>query len=218
MCRDVGNGKMFDPSKLPPEFLEHFVQVAEGLIAEAAELMKHVKAAQNSSLEARQTWVDLCESEGGGFRDVKKHEVWFLRKYLDMIQQAEPDGPERRQLIDEVKNMQRASAKAKQHWQGFCHEHCNNVLDPRAIKDEMLRQWLDEVQSFTDLSAPDPDLVRRVKALQRRFQNLTGEWRAVCDRDGHGVRDPARRPRTCMFTDGVGAPDPNLRHLVDWCF
>jgi len=195
MCKEVGTGRDVNPAAHPPEFLDHFVRVAEGIVAQNAELVRHAKNVGSSSPEAKQAWIDLCEAEGGGFRDPRKHEAWFLQKYLDMMggsHVAQP-APERRQLVAEVKAMQKGSASAKQRWVEFCVERCNSVYDPKSIRAELLRQWLDEMES-----AAAPDLVRRVKTLQSKSAAFIADWNDVCDREGCGTRDPLRHDNTFL--------------------
>ena len=55
-------------------------------------------------------------------------------------------------------------------------------------------------------------------ALPRPGQGVLREVLPHRDRQGHV--DPGEDPHheRVVLTDGTGAPDPNPKHLVNWCF
>eukprot|EP00418_Pyrodinium_bahamense_P016798 CAMPEP_0179102390 /NCGR_PEP_ID=MMETSP0796-20121207/47388_1 /TAXON_ID=73915 /ORGANISM="Pyrodinium bahamense, Strain pbaha01" /LENGTH=588 /DNA_ID=CAMNT_0020800265 /DNA_START=55 /DNA_END=1821 /DNA_ORIENTATION=+ len=143
-CDEHGSG-IYDPTRHPPDFLRDFLQEADELISGTADLVKQVKLAQRGSVDVQEAWHTLCDEEGGGIRDPKRHEAWFLRRFLDDFESgAFGTKKPAEDLIARVKAAQRTSPDIKESWHSFCDAEGCGMYDPRRYGDDFLLRFLDQ--------------------------------------------------------------------------
>mmetsp|Transcript_54930 Transcript_54930/g.97814 ORF Transcript_54930/g.97814 Transcript_54930/m.97814 type:complete len:377 (-) Transcript_54930:1142-2272(-) len=136
--------------------------------AEHQHLVNQVKQVQQSSQHGKQQWANWCIQCGGGNRDPARHEVSFLKKFLNMQgietygfgmgtmpmhpmqmhpamhmhMMGSPVGPVKEKLVKQIKEQQRSSPELKQEWQDYCQKYGQGRHDPMRHDVGFLQQFI----------------------------------------------------------------------------
>lgn len=144
-------------------------------------LVEAVKAAQRASPENKNLWHDFCDTECGGVRDPARHDSSTLTTFLEtwlpevesMSTKPVPTTSGGSQLvtaapadlIEKVKNAQRASSQWKDLWHAHCDSKGAGVRDPSRHDSAFITMYLQSIgitaepASVKKRGRPEYDLV-----------------------------------------------------------
>lgn len=96
-------------------------------------------------------------------------------------------------LVDQIKQIQRADPNAKEQWGAFTDMQGKGVRDPARHTPEFLQDFLTHLSSGGRLApAPQADLSKTIKALQKSGPQFKQAWANFCMMQGGGRNDPAK--------------------------
>merc|ERR1712118_160512 len=90
-CDMEGDG-FYDPGRKEASFLQRFLEKIGPIDAapetpegnELLRLAEEVKSNQRKDAEYKEKWHRFCDLEGRGFYDPKRHELSFLKRFLEL--------------------------------------------------------------------------------------------------------------------------------------
>uniref|UniRef100_A0A6U7YAC7 Uncharacterized protein n=1 Tax=Eutreptiella gymnastica TaxID=73025 RepID=A0A6U7YAC7_9EUGL len=201
----------------------------------------YVKEALRGNNDLKLMWHQHCRLYAEGSRDPARHTAESLQMFINQAMAAAaqaqaqafglPDAkrartqtivvdamapgedPEaRRNLITQIKELQRQSSEWKSAWGTYCDMSAAGTRDPTAHASHVLQQFLDQaaqagfvpqmppVMPFIPVLAPAIDVanpeheryVRMVKDGQGKSEVWKTAWAEYCMRTANGSKDPKR--------------------------
>lgn len=192
----------------------------EGVIAEIKEL-------QRTDATGRAQWEAYTEHHGGSMRDPSKHSIEFLQEFLENYKSGVRLGLGfKNPLIEAVRVGQKKSPAWKRCWEIYCATKGTKNFDPGKHDSDFLLNFIKylgesgekryEAEGKTAPGDKDGDfnknypLVKAVKKFQKQSDANKETWRAFCDENLNGTRDPARHEGDILkeFLKANGVPLP----------
>lgn len=175
-----------------------------------AALVQEVKSIQRESPEGKELWKRLTDDEGGGVKDPARHQVGFLRRFLEEASQlprsrpphAPPHVPHQ-DLVARVKDLQRnGPAEAKEAWSRFCDARGGGRRDPGRHSPEFLQEFFAESTGTeqppmeeppgADSLSPAEELAHEVRQLECQSEDSKLLWHYWCELEGGYARQHTR--------------------------
>merc|ERR1719171_2476864 len=96
-------------------------------------------------------WTAYCTKQGTNIMDPVKHNEKFLKGFIKLVQDGEVESalkiardPEKEEVIERVRAMQRGSPLAKQLWWSYCTGKGEGSLDPALNNVGFLQGFIHE--------------------------------------------------------------------------
>eukprot|EP00747_Dinoflagellata_sp_TGD_P165008 gnl/TRDRNA2_/TRDRNA2_185753_c0_seq1.p1 gnl/TRDRNA2_/TRDRNA2_185753_c0~~gnl/TRDRNA2_/TRDRNA2_185753_c0_seq1.p1 ORF type:complete len:222 (-),score=35.11 gnl/TRDRNA2_/TRDRNA2_185753_c0_seq1:76-741(-) len=109
-------------------------------------------------------------------------------------------------LVNQIKELQRADAGAKEQWGAYCEMHGGGIRDPSKHEAEFCQAFLDAFHRGEKFQSANTDLAMLMKEGQRKSVHFKTAWSAYCANYGGGKNDPMKHDAAYMvsFLDFLG--------------
>jgi len=124
---------------------------ASGWSAEKQALVQRVKDFQQSGFTEKKQWEVFCQMKKVQRYDPGSHNEDFLNEFFLMQQSGQisadkHDTPQKLELVEKVKAIQKSSPVAKQMWYDYCEAHGNINYDPARHEETYLATFIEKME------------------------------------------------------------------------